>query len=383
MPDLIALRGDPSDKLPGARGIGPKKAAELLAQYGSLEAALADGTLRGRGGGLEALPANRDDGRLRPPSSPRRNIPGVGGGVFLPRTARARRGRRSEWQRYRRPDASRVRAAAPDRRASGAARAARGAARAPAHLERGPRRDGRGAAALPHRRARRAHPRRRGCRLARRRHHLHRDDVRGRGARGGDRDRGGAARRVRARPSARATTPSRDARWASACSTTSRWRRARRSSASVSSESRSSTSTSTTATAPTRSSATTTASSSSRSTSGRSIRAAAARTTRRRRRVNVPLRAGSGDEEYLEAFDADRRARGRAVRAGARARLGRLRRARGGPARGHATSPKTASASSRAACRALSDRVAAVLEGGYDLETLPGLVDAALDGFTS
>ena len=43
VPDLIALRGDPSDKLPGARGIGPKKAAQLLAEYGSLEAALADG----------------------------------------------------------------------------------------------------------------------------------------------------------------------------------------------------------------------------------------------------------------------------------------------------------------------------------------------------
>ncbi len=43
VPDLIALRGDPSDKLPGARGIGPKRAAELLADYGSLEAALADG----------------------------------------------------------------------------------------------------------------------------------------------------------------------------------------------------------------------------------------------------------------------------------------------------------------------------------------------------
>ena len=43
VPDLIALRGDPSDKLPGARGIGPKKAAEVLAQYGTLEAALADG----------------------------------------------------------------------------------------------------------------------------------------------------------------------------------------------------------------------------------------------------------------------------------------------------------------------------------------------------
>ncbi len=35
--DFIALRGDPSDKIPGARGIGEKKAAELLAQYGSLD----------------------------------------------------------------------------------------------------------------------------------------------------------------------------------------------------------------------------------------------------------------------------------------------------------------------------------------------------------
>ena len=43
VPDLIALRGDPSDKLPGARGVGPKKAAEILAQYGTLEGALAAG----------------------------------------------------------------------------------------------------------------------------------------------------------------------------------------------------------------------------------------------------------------------------------------------------------------------------------------------------
>jgi DNA polymerase-1 len=43
VPDLIALRGDPSDKLPGARGVGPKKAAELLRQYGSLEDVLAAG----------------------------------------------------------------------------------------------------------------------------------------------------------------------------------------------------------------------------------------------------------------------------------------------------------------------------------------------------
>jgi 5'-3' exonuclease len=43
VPDLIALRGDPSDKLPGARGIGPKKAADVLREFGSLEAALAAG----------------------------------------------------------------------------------------------------------------------------------------------------------------------------------------------------------------------------------------------------------------------------------------------------------------------------------------------------
>jgi DNA polymerase-1 len=38
--DLIALRGDPSDKIPGAKGVGPKTAASLLKEYGSLEAAL-------------------------------------------------------------------------------------------------------------------------------------------------------------------------------------------------------------------------------------------------------------------------------------------------------------------------------------------------------
>jgi len=43
VPDFIALRGDPSDRIPGARGIGEKRAAELLAQYGSLEAMLEEG----------------------------------------------------------------------------------------------------------------------------------------------------------------------------------------------------------------------------------------------------------------------------------------------------------------------------------------------------
>jgi 5'-3' exonuclease len=41
VPDFIALRGDPSDGLPGAPGIGPKTAAELLDRYGSLEAVIA------------------------------------------------------------------------------------------------------------------------------------------------------------------------------------------------------------------------------------------------------------------------------------------------------------------------------------------------------
>ncbi|HEY3725532.1 MAG TPA: 5'-3' exonuclease, partial [Solirubrobacteraceae bacterium] len=41
VPDFIALRGDPSDGLPGAPGIGPKTAADLLQRYGSLEGAIA------------------------------------------------------------------------------------------------------------------------------------------------------------------------------------------------------------------------------------------------------------------------------------------------------------------------------------------------------
>jgi DNA polymerase-1 len=41
VPDFIALRGDPSDGLPGAPGIGPKTAADLLQRYGSLEEAIA------------------------------------------------------------------------------------------------------------------------------------------------------------------------------------------------------------------------------------------------------------------------------------------------------------------------------------------------------
>jgi DNA polymerase-1 len=41
VPDFIALRGDPSDGIPGAKGIGEKTAREILRVHGTLEAAIA------------------------------------------------------------------------------------------------------------------------------------------------------------------------------------------------------------------------------------------------------------------------------------------------------------------------------------------------------
>jgi DNA polymerase I len=43
VPDFVALRGDPSDRIPGAPGIGPGRAAAILKAHGSLDAALQDG----------------------------------------------------------------------------------------------------------------------------------------------------------------------------------------------------------------------------------------------------------------------------------------------------------------------------------------------------
>lgn len=48
VPDFIALRGDPSDKIPGAKGVGASTAASLLRKYGSLEGALAAGRFVGQ-----------------------------------------------------------------------------------------------------------------------------------------------------------------------------------------------------------------------------------------------------------------------------------------------------------------------------------------------
>jgi acetoin utilization deacetylase AcuC-like enzyme len=97
--------------------------------------------------------------------------------------------------------------------------------------------------------------------------------------------------------------------------------------------------------------------------------------------VNVPLAAGSGDDEYLRAFDRT------VAPAVARFEPELVLVSAGFDA--HVDDPLaemrvTAGGFRELArrCAALGPRVAAVLEGGYSLETLPVLVDAALDGFT-
>jgi acetoin utilization deacetylase AcuC-like enzyme len=98
--------------------------------------------------------------------------------------------------------------------------------------------------------------------------------------------------------------------------------------------------------------------------------------------VNVPLAAGSGDDEYVDAFE-------RVVQpALARFEPELLLVSAGFDA--HEDDPLaemdvTADGFREMAkrCRVSAPRVAAVLEGGYNLETLPALVDAALEGLTS
>jgi 5'-3' exonuclease len=61
VPDFIALRGDPSDGIPGARGIGEKTAAELLRRHGSLQAALDDAVRESKPSVRKALIDQRDE----------------------------------------------------------------------------------------------------------------------------------------------------------------------------------------------------------------------------------------------------------------------------------------------------------------------------------
>jgi 5'-3' exonuclease len=61
VPDFIALRGDPSDGLPGAKGVGEKTAAELLRKHGSLEAVLDNAFRETRPALRTALTGSRDE----------------------------------------------------------------------------------------------------------------------------------------------------------------------------------------------------------------------------------------------------------------------------------------------------------------------------------
>ena len=44
--DFAILRGDPSDGLPGVAGVGPKKAADLVKRYGSIQGMIDAGVFR-------------------------------------------------------------------------------------------------------------------------------------------------------------------------------------------------------------------------------------------------------------------------------------------------------------------------------------------------
>jgi 5'-3' exonuclease len=61
VPDFIALRGDPSDGIPGAKGIGEKGAADLLKRHGSLEAALESALRETKPRVRTALTSQRDE----------------------------------------------------------------------------------------------------------------------------------------------------------------------------------------------------------------------------------------------------------------------------------------------------------------------------------
>ena len=96
--------------------------------------------------------------------------------------------------------------------------------------------------------------------------------------------------------------------------------------------------------------------------------------------VNVPMSAGSGDEEYLHAFDH--------TVAPALERFGPDLLIVSAGFDAHERDPlagmRVTAAGFRELARrttVLAPRVAAVLEGGYNLDTLPGLVGAALEGF--
>jgi DNA polymerase-1 len=87
VPDFIALRGDPSDRIPGAAGVGPAKAAAVLREHGSLEAALDAGRFAAE---AEDLRRYREIATLRPDAPIPAELPDRGpdwaGGASLAET---------------------------------------------------------------------------------------------------------------------------------------------------------------------------------------------------------------------------------------------------------------------------------------------------------
>ena len=126
VPDLIALRGDPSDGLPGAKGIGAKGAADLLTRFGTLDGVLAaaadpasDMTPRTRGALTADPDLLRDVPRDRDPAADRGRA--TGGRAARPR-GRRERGARAGHEPTGRPAGGRVACRACPRSCSTCAR---------------------------------------------------------------------------------------------------------------------------------------------------------------------------------------------------------------------------------------------------------------------
>jgi acetoin utilization deacetylase AcuC-like enzyme len=98
--------------------------------------------------------------------------------------------------------------------------------------------------------------------------------------------------------------------------------------------------------------------------------------------VNVPLEAGSGDDEYRAAFNEVVEPSVRAFDPDLVLVAVGLDAHRDDPLAEMAVSADGFREMARR-CAALAPRVAGVLEGGYNLETLPGLVEVVLEGFES
>jgi acetoin utilization deacetylase AcuC-like enzyme len=98
--------------------------------------------------------------------------------------------------------------------------------------------------------------------------------------------------------------------------------------------------------------------------------------------INIPLAAGSGDAEYAEAFGAVVEPAVRAFDPGLLIVSAGFDAHEDDPLAGmRVTADGFRELAAR--CTQLAPRTAAVLEGGYNLQTLPGLVEAALQGFAS